>query len=44
MVRAWVESFSYGSWVSVCESDYGGFFDAALGSILTACDEFVPPG
>lgn len=43
-LRAWVDSFTYGSWVSVCEPDYGGFFDAALGSILTACDEFVPPG
>lgn len=43
-LRAWVEAFSYGSWVSVCEPDYSGFFDAALSSIVTACDEFVPPG
>ena len=43
-LRAWVESFEYGAWVSVCEPAYSGFFDSALSSIVTACDEFVPPG
>ena len=43
-LREWVESFQYGSRASVCDTDYAGFFDDALASIVSACDEFVPPG
>lgn len=43
-LREWVELFHYGERASVCEAEYAGIFDAALASIVTACDEFVPPG
>lgn len=39
-----VEMFTRGSWGSVCSPDYDAFFQAAVSSIDTACDDFVPPG
>jgi hypothetical protein len=29
---------------SICEPDYGPFFQEAVGIIDAACDQFVPPG
>lgn len=43
-IRALVESFPYGSWASVCQEDYAGFFNQAVGDIDAACGGFVPPG
>ncbi|MDC0672608.1 hypothetical protein [Nannocystis radixulma] len=43
-LRAFAESFTFGSWGSVCSSDYAPFFDAAVSVIDTACDQFEPPG
>ena len=38
------ESFTYGSWGSICSPDYAPFFDAAVSVIDTACSQFEPPG
>ncbi|MEM7153016.1 MAG: hypothetical protein AAF799_09240 [Myxococcota bacterium] len=43
-IRQMVESFPYGSWSSVCQSDYAGFFNQAVGDIDAACGGFQPPG
>ncbi len=43
-LREFVESFPYGSWVSVCQPDYASFFNAAISDIDAACGGFQPPG
>jgi hypothetical protein len=43
-LRTFAESFTYGSWASVCAPDYSGFFEEAVSVIDTACDGFNPPG
>lgn len=43
-LREFVESFPFGFRASVCEPDYVPFFQDAIGTIDTACEEFVPPG
>jgi hypothetical protein len=43
-LRTFAESFTYGSWGSICSPDYTPFFDAAVSVIDTACQEFEPPG
>ncbi len=43
-LRAWAESFPFGFWASVCEPDYVPFFRDAIGTIDTACEEFIPAG
>ncbi len=43
-LRAFAESFTYGTWGSICSPDYAPFFDAAVSVIDTACKEFEPPG
>ncbi len=42
-LREFVESFTYGSIASVCEPNYGSFFQQAVSVIDTACCEFTPP-
>jgi hypothetical protein len=42
-LEEFISSFTHGHFASVCESDYGPFFDAAVDSIQLACDDFVPP-
>lgn len=43
-LREFAESFTYGSWGSICSLDYAPFFDAAVSVIDTACQQFEPPG
>jgi hypothetical protein len=43
-LRTFAESFTYGSWASICTLDYAPFFDAAVSFIDTACQQFEPPG
>jgi hypothetical protein len=43
-LREFAESFTYGSWGSICSPDYAPFFDAAVSVIDTACELFEPPG
>ncbi len=43
-LRAFTESFGYGSVGPVCAPDYAPFFEQAVSVIETACDEFVPQG
>jgi hypothetical protein len=43
VLRSFAESFTYGSWSSVCAPDYSPFFADAVSVIDTACDGFVPP-
>jgi len=43
-LRSFFESFSKGSWASVCELDYSSFFLEAVEQIDVACDENIPPG
>ncbi|MDC0723733.1 hypothetical protein [Nannocystis bainbridge] len=43
-LRQFAESFTYGSWGSICSPDYAPFFDAAVSVIDTACEQFEPPG
>ena len=43
-LREFAESFTYGSWGSICSPDYAPFFDAAVSVIDTACSQFEPPG
>jgi len=43
-LREFAESFTYGSWGSICSPDYAPFFDAAVSVIDTACEQFEPPG
>jgi hypothetical protein len=42
-LREFAESFTYGSWASICSLDYAPFFDAAVSVIDTACEAFEPP-
>jgi hypothetical protein len=42
-LRTLAESFTYGSWGSVCAPDYSAFFQEAVSVIDTACDGFNPP-
>lgn len=39
-LREFVTSFTYGSTGPVCADDYAPFFDAAVGVIRSACDDF----
>lgn len=43
-LREFAESFTYGSWGSICSPDYAPFFDASVSVIDTACNQFEPPG
>jgi hypothetical protein len=43
-IRAFTESFGYGSVGPVCAPDYAPFFEQAVSVIESACDEFVPQG
>lgn len=43
-LRQFAESFTFGSWGSVCSPSYAPFFDAAVSVIDTACQQFEPPG
>ena len=43
-LRAFAESFTFGSWGSICSPDYAPFFDAAVSVIDSACQQFEPPG
>jgi hypothetical protein len=43
-LREFSESFTYGSWGSICSLDYAPFFDSAVSVIDTACEQFEPPG
>lgn len=43
-LRTFADSFTYGSWGSVCSLDYTPFFHDAVSVIDTACDLFEPPG
>jgi hypothetical protein len=43
-LRSFAESFTHGSWASVCTADYTPFFIASVATIDTTCDEFVPEG
>jgi hypothetical protein len=43
-LRTFAESFTHGTWASVCSPDYNTFFQEAVSVIDTACDGFVPPG
>jgi hypothetical protein len=40
---AFTEMFTYGFIGQVCAPNYDAFFQAAVGSIKSACDDFVPP-
>jgi hypothetical protein len=42
-LRTFAESFTYGTWGSICSPDYAPFFDSAVSVIDTACAEFEPP-
>lgn len=42
-LQSFVSNIEHGSLASVCADDYGQFFEAAVNSIDTACDLFVPP-
>jgi hypothetical protein len=43
-LRTFAESFTFGSWGSICSPDYAPFFDASVSVIDTACQQFEPPG
>jgi hypothetical protein len=43
-LRTFADSFTYGSWGSICSLDYTPFFHDAVSVIDTACDLFEPPG
>jgi hypothetical protein len=43
-LRAFAELFDHGLWGSICETDYGPFFDEAISVIDVTCEEFTPPG
>ena len=43
-LREFAESFTFGSWGSICSPDYAPFFDASVSVIDTACQQFEPPG
>ncbi len=42
-LRQFSDSFPYGSWIGICESNYAPYFDQAVSVIDTACETFVPP-
>jgi hypothetical protein len=43
-LRSWTETFEYGSWHSVCEPNYAGYFADAVSVVDEACNEFDPAG
>ena len=43
-LREFAESFTHGSWASVCEPSYNAFFDEAVAAIDSSCSEFEPAG
>jgi len=43
-LRAFAELFTYGAVGDVCADSYDGFFQAAIATIATACQNFDPPG
>ena len=43
-LREFAESFTYGTWGSICSPDYAPFFDASVSVIDSACQQFEPPG
>ncbi|MCA9707695.1 MAG: hypothetical protein KDK70_17730 [Myxococcales bacterium] len=43
-IREFVESFPYGSWASVCQTNYADFFIEAVADIDASCGGFQPPG
>lgn len=43
-LKAFTDSFSFGSWGPICAPSYTPFFDQAVMVIDSACDTFVPPG
>ncbi|MBX7083775.1 MAG: hypothetical protein K1X88_31485 [Nannocystaceae bacterium] len=43
-LRALAESFTRGTWGSVCSGDYGPFFADSIAIIDTACTDFEPAG
>lgn len=43
-LRAFAESFGFGSWGSICSQDYAPFFDDAVAVIDSACEIFDPEG
>jgi hypothetical protein len=43
-LRMFAESFTHGTWGSICSPDYAPFFDQAVSVIDTACEQFEPPG
>lgn len=43
-LRAFAESFGFGSWGSICSPDYAPFFDDAVAVIDSACEIFDPEG
>jgi len=43
-LRSFAESFTFGSWGSICSPDYAPFFDASVSVIDAACQQFEPPG
>jgi hypothetical protein len=43
-LREFAESFTFGTWGSICSPDYAPFFDASVSVIDTACQQFEPPG
>ncbi len=42
-LRTFAESFTHGSWGSVCSLNYTPFFTAAVAVVKDACDGFQPP-
>ncbi|MEM6996292.1 MAG: hypothetical protein AAF721_37640 [Myxococcota bacterium] len=43
-LRTFAESFTHGQWGSVCAPSYNTFFEAAVSSIDTSCNDFDPEG
>lgn len=43
-LRAFAESFDFGTWGSICSPDYAPFFLDAVGVIDSACEIFDPEG
>ena len=43
-LRQFADSFTYGSWGSICSLDYTPFFHDAVTVVDSACDDFTPPG
>lgn len=43
-LRTFIDMFENGFRGSVCELDYGQFFEEAVSIIDTTCDDYIPPG